>query len=76
MLANTPQPSDTQELLLIQHAVGLSLRQAFEHMVEEPVPAGMAMLLLQLAFMELLHGAVREECESDSVFFVEAARAL
>jgi hypothetical protein len=51
----------TEDWLLVQSAVGESLRISMAEITEERLPGCFAMLLLRLAFAQFIHDLAREE---------------
>ncbi|WP_442754582.1 hypothetical protein ACNHKD_16550 [Methylocystis sp. JAN1] len=55
------QQEDERVSVVMLEKLGQTLRASFETMTEEPIPREMALLLLRLAFAEIVYSAASEE---------------
>jgi hypothetical protein len=74
MSPKTPAPPPAPEFinaaedwLFIQHAIGDALRNSVEQVAEEPLPGAVALLLVRLAFAEILQGVAVEKIQTAGV---------
>jgi hypothetical protein len=57
---------ETRDAVLVLHELGDALRRSFGPIKNEPLPPGMALLLMQLALAEVVRRATDEECDGRS----------
>lgn len=63
------EQDDARDALLLLQDLGAAIRLSLKVTPDEPLPAGMGLLLMRLAMVEALKGAAGQEARGDLEFF-------